>query len=254
MSDSVWPHGRQPIRLLCPWDSPGKNTGLGCHFLLQCMKVKSESEVAQSCLTLSNPMDCSLPGSSIQGIFQARVLEWGAIAFSEGNPLVVHLLGLCASNAGGTGSIPGQGTKISHALRHLQKKKRGCIFIVKRLFYTRHNAESFKKGNISCSTICYRKCCFSIRIILSWRQMRSSRYKKSPLVPPTGLIWKDGFPIPLPGHRERSSDLHKTEPDLPWRHVWAVFCFEDRGSGCSRPGRHGIWHMSSWRRSPLASL
>ena len=62
-------------------DSPGKNTGVGCHFLLQCMKVKSESEVAQSCLTLSGPMDCSLPGSSIHGIFQARVLEWGAIAF-----------------------------------------------------------------------------------------------------------------------------------------------------------------------------
>ena len=66
-----------------PWDSPGKNTGVGCHFFLQCMKVKSESEVAQSCLTPSDPMDCSLPGSSAHGIFQARVLEWGAIAFSE---------------------------------------------------------------------------------------------------------------------------------------------------------------------------
>ena len=65
-----------------PWDSPGKNTGVGCHFLLQCMKVKSESEVAKSCPTLSDPMDCSLPGSSAHGIFQARVLEWGAIAFS----------------------------------------------------------------------------------------------------------------------------------------------------------------------------
>ena len=65
------------------WDSPGKNTGVGCHFLLQCMKEKSESEVAQSCLTLSDPMDCSLLGSSIHGIFQARVLEWGAIAFSR---------------------------------------------------------------------------------------------------------------------------------------------------------------------------
>ena len=65
-----------------PWDSPGKNTGVGCHFLLQGMKVKSESEVAESCPTLSDPMDCSLPGSSIPGIFQARVLEWGAIAFS----------------------------------------------------------------------------------------------------------------------------------------------------------------------------
>ena len=76
-------HRRQPTRLLCPWDSPGKNTGVGCRFLLQCMKVKSESEVAQSCPTLCDPMDCSLPGSSIYGIFQAKVLEWGAIAFSE---------------------------------------------------------------------------------------------------------------------------------------------------------------------------
>ena len=82
MSDSVRPHRRQPTRLLCPWDSPGKNTGVGCHFLLPCMKVKSESEVAQSCSTLSDPMDCSLPGSSIHGIFQARVLEWGATVFS----------------------------------------------------------------------------------------------------------------------------------------------------------------------------
>ena len=65
-----------------PWDSPGKNTGVGCHFLLQCMKVKSESEVTQSCPTLSDLMVCSPPGSSIHGIFQARVLEWGAIAFS----------------------------------------------------------------------------------------------------------------------------------------------------------------------------
>ena len=83
MSDSVRPHGRQPTRLPSPWDSPGKNTGVGCHFLLQCMKVKSESEVAQSCPTLSDPMDCSLPGSSVHGIFQARVLEWGAIAISK---------------------------------------------------------------------------------------------------------------------------------------------------------------------------
>ena len=66
-----------------PWDSPGKNTGVGCHFLLQCVKVKSESEVAQSCPTLSDPMDCSLPGSSVHEIFQARVLEWGAITFSN---------------------------------------------------------------------------------------------------------------------------------------------------------------------------
>ena len=68
----------------CPWDSPGKNSGVGCHFLLQCMKVKSESEVAQSCLTLRDPMDCSLAGSSIHGALQARALEWGAIAFLPG--------------------------------------------------------------------------------------------------------------------------------------------------------------------------
>ena len=85
MSDSVQPHRRQPARLPRPWDSPGKNTGVGCHFLLQCMKVKSESEDAQSCPTLRDPMDCSLPGSSIHGIFQARVLEWVAIAFSSVN-------------------------------------------------------------------------------------------------------------------------------------------------------------------------
>ena len=83
MSDSVRPHGRQSTRLRCPWDSPGKNTGVGWYFLLQCMKVKSESEVTQSCLTLSDLMNCSLPGSSAHGIFQARVLEWVAIAFSE---------------------------------------------------------------------------------------------------------------------------------------------------------------------------
>ena len=84
----LWrPHRRQPTRLPRPWDSPGKNTGVGCHFLLQCMKVKGQSEVAQSYPTLSNPMDCSPPGSSVHGIFQARVLEWGAIAFS--NPFLL---------------------------------------------------------------------------------------------------------------------------------------------------------------------
>ena len=89
MSDSVRPHRWQPTRLPRPWDSLGKNTGVGCHFLLQCMKVKSQSEVAQSCPTLSDPMDCSLPGSSVHGIFQARVLEWGAIASSN------HLMNAC---------------------------------------------------------------------------------------------------------------------------------------------------------------
>ena len=83
MSDSVRPHRRQPTRLRHPWDSPGKNTGVGFHFLLQCMKVKSESEVTQSCPTLPDPMGCSLPGSSVHGIFQARVLEWVAIALGK---------------------------------------------------------------------------------------------------------------------------------------------------------------------------
>ena len=92
MSDSVRPHRRQPTRLPRPWDSPGKNTEVGCHFLLQYMKVKSQSEVAQLCPTLSDPMDCSLPGSSIHGILQARVLEWGAIAFSRSPLLLCFIL------------------------------------------------------------------------------------------------------------------------------------------------------------------
>ena len=91
MSDSVRPYRRQPTRLPCPWDSPGKNTGVGCHFLLQCIKVKSESEVAESCQTLSDPMDCGPPGSSIHGIFQARVLEWGAIALSQKKDIPFYL-------------------------------------------------------------------------------------------------------------------------------------------------------------------
>ena len=82
LKSSVGPHRQKPTRFPRPWDSPGKNTGVGCHFLLRCMKVKSEREVARSCPTLRDPMDCSLPVSSIHGIFQARGLEWGASAFS----------------------------------------------------------------------------------------------------------------------------------------------------------------------------
>ena len=108
MSDSVRPHRRQSIRLPHPWDSPGKNTGVGCHFLLQYMKVKSESEVTQSCPTLCDPMDCSLPASSIHGIFQARVLEWTT------TPLFLGFPGGSDSkestrNVGDLGSIPGFG-------------------------------------------------------------------------------------------------------------------------------------------------
>ena len=85
---TLWLHRRHPTRLLCPWNSLGKNTGVDCHFLLQCMKVKNESEVAQSCPTLQDPMDYSLPGSSVHGIFQTRVLEWVNIPFS------IHRLGI----------------------------------------------------------------------------------------------------------------------------------------------------------------
>ena len=110
------------MRLRHPWEYPGKNTGVGCHFLFQCMKVKSESEVAQLCPTLSDPTDCSLPGSSVHGIFQARVLEWGAIAFSGDSSLEFYFyIGLGCSmgfpgssagkestcNAGDPGLIPG---------------------------------------------------------------------------------------------------------------------------------------------------
>ena len=92
MSNSVRPYRRQPTWLCCPWDSPGKNTGVDCHFLLQCMKVKSDSEVTQSCLTLHNLMECSLPvGSSVHGIFQTRVLEWGVITFSIPGMLLLLL-------------------------------------------------------------------------------------------------------------------------------------------------------------------
>ena len=92
MSNSVRPHRQQPVRLPVPAILQAKNTGVGCHFLLQCMKVKSESEVAQSCLTLHDPLDCSLPGSSVHGIFQARVLEWGAIAFSGATFYLQYIL------------------------------------------------------------------------------------------------------------------------------------------------------------------
>ena len=87
VSDSVQPHTQQPTRLPCPWDSPVKNTGVGCHFLLQYMKVKNEGEVAQLCLTLCDPIDCSPPASSIQWILQSRTLEWVAAPSSRGSSL-----------------------------------------------------------------------------------------------------------------------------------------------------------------------
>ena len=125
MSDSVRPHRRQPTRLPRPWDSPGKNTGVGCHFLLQ--RMKSESEVAQSCATPSNPMGCSPPGSSVHGIFQARALEWGAIAFSvpwpwSPNSRVKQQHSLYFSHSQGTASSYTHGPlpELSMFSRHLR--------------------------------------------------------------------------------------------------------------------------------------
>ena len=107
VSDCVRPHRQQPTRLLHPWDSPGKNTGVDCHFLLQCLKVKSESEVVQSCLTLGDSVHCSPPGSSIHGILQARVLEWVAIAFSTPSLLVeVERLAYIGFPGSGRGKEP----------------------------------------------------------------------------------------------------------------------------------------------------
>ena len=97
MSDSVRPHRWQPTRLPRPWDSPGKNTGVGCHFLLQCVKVKSESEVAQSCPTLHDPIDGNPPGSSVHRLFQARVLEWVVTAFSNRARLSLYLMSVFIS-------------------------------------------------------------------------------------------------------------------------------------------------------------
>ena len=105
MSDPVRPHRWQPTRLPHPWDSPGKNTGVSCHFLLQCMKVKSQSEVAQSYPTPRDPMNYSPPGSSIHGIVQARVLEWGAIAFSAHLPKMPSNTALISGPAVGAAQI-----------------------------------------------------------------------------------------------------------------------------------------------------
>ena len=110
MSDSVRPQRRQPTRLLCPWDSPGKNTGVGCHFLLQCMKVKSEREVAQSCPTLSDPMDCSPPGSPSLGF--SRQEHW-----SGGHRLLSFSLGKCKPVLFAQACIPGVTSLLSlHAV------------------------------------------------------------------------------------------------------------------------------------------
>ena len=140
MTNSVQPHRRQPTRLPHPWDSPGKNTGVGCHFLLQCMTVKSESEVAQSCPTLSDPMDCSLPGSSAHGIFQARVLEWGAIAFSAPLYRTSFIQLSSGAGSGDTISHPGAVSLSSHLFLFFILD---CCVHLKACLYPKHESVHF---------------------------------------------------------------------------------------------------------------
>ena len=150
MSNSVQPHRQQPTRCPHPWDSLGKNTGVGCHFLLQCIKVKTESEIAQLCPTLSDPMDCSLPGSPAHEIFRqstgvgchCKLWKRGDItSFTSwkkyrtgfllelvqkvlfGVSLVVQWLGLSVFIVKGLGSIPAWGTKMPEAMQQGQKIK-----------------------------------------------------------------------------------------------------------------------------------
>ena len=126
MSDSVRPHRLQPTRLCHPWDSPGKNTGVGCHFLLQCMKVKSESEVPQSCPTPSDPMDCSPPGSSVRGIFQARVLERGAIPYVY---TYIYIYNVYFSESTIHNHFSG-GQKLHYLSRRISKAKNSITYLV----------------------------------------------------------------------------------------------------------------------------
>ena len=130
MSNSVRPHRRQPTRLPRPWDSPGKNTGVCCHFLFQCMEVKSKSKVAQSCPTLSDPMDCSLPGSSIHGIFQVRVLEWGAFSGEPKNWCDLLYCNICFIE------VAWNISRVCFYSRNKQKGIREGINYGKKIFFT----------------------------------------------------------------------------------------------------------------------
>ena len=158
------PHRWQPARLPRPWDSPGKNTGVGCHFLLQCMKVKSESEVTQSCPTLSDPIDCSLPGSSIHGIFQAGVLEWGAIAFSEGFTRTYrkwnssNILLSCPFNLGHQDqSVSAPNSCISKFIpaAHYDNSSHTVFFFLSKFFYFRTDVDYRKLVKIKSSFMSY---------------------------------------------------------------------------------------------------
>ena len=138
-------------RLPRPWDSPGKNTGVGCHFLLQCRKVKSESEVDQSCPTFSDPMDCSPPGSSVHGVFQARVLEWGATAFSI---LFLNTPELFTS------SIP-----LCSFLKHVRMSllKRNSLFSLKMSLFLRYSQSIVFlciRNRVEFFLLALKKCCY----------------------------------------------------------------------------------------------
>ena len=143
MSNSVQPQRRQPTRLPRPWDSPGKNTGVGCHFLLQCMKVKSQSEVVQLCPTLSDPIDCSLPGSSVHGIFQARVLEWGAIALVSHTSKVMLKILKARLQQYMNCELPDVQARF--------RKGRGTRYQIANIFWIMEKAREFQKNIYFCS-------------------------------------------------------------------------------------------------------
>ena len=197
MSDFVQPQRRQPTRLPRPWDSPGKNTGVGCHFLLQCVKVKSESEVAQSYPTLSDPMDCSLPGSSVHGIFQARVLEWVAIAFSgkipwrrEKLPIPVFWPGE-SRNSGAWWAVVYRVAQSWTGLKRLSSSSRStaekhlCLRFRQR--FLRCNIKIMKEQNDKSNFIKIKTFC-SLKELL--RQRQSSQIKGKHL---QSIILKTGF-------------------------------------------------------------
>ena len=133
----------QPTRLPRPWDCPGKKTGVGCHFLLQGMKLKSESEVeseaAQS--TLSNPLDCSPPGSSVHGIFQAKVLEWVPIALP---PASLQITRYCRGYR-----APEQ----NQSLVNREEKKNGCWVTTHSVFYSISSPNSTSKRSLKSTVV-----------------------------------------------------------------------------------------------------
>ena len=218
MSDSVRPHRRQPTRLPRPWDSPGKNTGVGCHFLLQCMKVKSESEVAQLCPTLSNPMDCSLPGSSFHCIFQARVLEWSAIAFS--NPVPYFMANRWGSN-GKSHRLYFLGLK-NHCGQWLQAWNLDICSFWRKTMTNLHSV--VKRRDITLLTKVHSQSYgFSSSHVWTWQldhkegcTLKNWCFSAWPLDAKSWLIWKD----PDIGKDWRQEEKGITEDEMVRRHHW----------------------------------